>query len=65
MVLSRGQRSLVITDHSKFGRLGLVQVSGFDSFSELATDRPPPRDIAAALAQAGARLSIAGGEAGS
>ncbi|WP_027142172.1 DeoR/GlpR family DNA-binding transcription regulator [Mesorhizobium sp. WSM3626] len=64
MVLSRGQRSLVVTDHTKFGRQGLVQVCGFDGFSELATDRAPPHDIAAALAQAGARLSIAGGEAG-
>jgi DeoR family glycerol-3-phosphate regulon repressor len=63
MVLSRGQRSLIITDHSKFGRQGLVQVCGFDGFSELATDRAPPHDIAAALAQAGARLSIAGGAA--
>ncbi|TIO49946.1 MAG: DeoR/GlpR transcriptional regulator [Mesorhizobium sp.] len=59
MVLSRGQRSLVITDHTKFGRQGLVRVCGFDGFSELATDQPPPRDIAAALRQAGARLSIA------
>jgi len=59
MVLSRGQRSLVITDHTKFGRQGLVRVCGFDGFSELATDQPPPRDIAAALSQAGARISIA------
>ncbi|TPJ82775.1 DeoR/GlpR family DNA-binding transcription regulator [Mesorhizobium sp. B2-6-2] len=59
MVLSRGQRSLVVTDHSKFGRQGLVRVCGFDGFSELATDQPPPRDIAAALGQAGARVSIA------
>jgi DeoR family glycerol-3-phosphate regulon repressor len=64
MVLSRGQRALVITDHSKFGRQGLVRVCGLDGFSELATDRPPPPDIAAALEQAGARLSIAGDEAG-
>jgi len=65
MVLSRGQRSLVITDHTKFGRRGLVRVCGFDSFSELATDRAPPPDIAASLSQAGARLSVArgGGEA--
>ncbi|TIO38168.1 MAG: DeoR/GlpR transcriptional regulator, partial [Mesorhizobium sp.] len=49
----------VVTDHTKFGRQGLVQVCGFDGFSELATDQPPPRDIAAALSQAGARLSIA------
>ncbi|MDG4894207.1 DeoR/GlpR family DNA-binding transcription regulator [Mesorhizobium sp. WSM4976] len=58
MVLSRGQRSLVVTDHTKFGRQGLVRVCGFDGFSELATDLPPP-DIAAALSQAGARLAIA------
>ncbi len=54
--------SLPIT--RKFGRQGLVQVCGFDGFSELATDRPPPRDIAAALGQAGARLVVAGGETG-
>lgn len=59
MVLSRGQRALVITDHTKFGRQGLVQVCGFGGFSELATDRAPPRDIAAALAEAGTRLSVA------
>jgi DeoR family glycerol-3-phosphate regulon repressor len=29
MVLSRGQRSIVVTDHSKFGRPGLVHVCGF------------------------------------
>lgn len=59
MVLSRGQRSLVVTDHTKFGRQGLVRVCGFDGFSELATDRPPPADIAAALSQGGARLTVA------
>ncbi|RWL85319.1 MAG: DeoR/GlpR transcriptional regulator [Mesorhizobium sp.] len=59
MVLSRGQRSLVVTDHTKFGRQGLVRVCGFDGFSELATDQPPPADIAAALSRAGARLTIA------
>jgi DeoR family glycerol-3-phosphate regulon repressor len=59
MVLSRGQRSLVVTDHTKFGRQGLVRVCGFDGFSELATDQSPPPDIAAALSQAGARLTIA------
>lgn len=59
MVLSRGQRSLVVTDHTKFGRQGLVRVCGFDGFSELATDQPPPPDIAGALSRAGARLSIA------
>ena len=50
VVLTRGTRALVVTDHTKFGRQGLVQVCGFDAFSELATDIPPPRDIAAAMA---------------
>ncbi|BCM16929.1 DeoR/GlpR family DNA-binding transcription regulator [Mesorhizobium sp. J8] len=59
MVLSRGQRSVVVTDHTKFGRQGLVRVCGFDGFSELATDRPPPPDIVAALSHGGARLTIA------
>jgi DeoR family glycerol-3-phosphate regulon repressor len=59
MVLSRGTRSLVVTDHSKFGRQGLVQVCGFGGFGELVTDRAPPADIAAALAAAGTRLTVA------
>jgi DeoR family transcriptional regulator, glycerol-3-phosphate regulon repressor len=59
MVLSRGTRSLVVTDHSKFGRQGLVQVCGFGGFGELVTDRTPPPDIAAALAAAGTRLTVA------
>ena len=58
VVLARGSRSVVVTDHTKFGRKGLVRVCGFDGFSELATDRPPPPEIAEALAAAGAVLSI-------
>jgi DeoR family glycerol-3-phosphate regulon repressor len=65
MVLSRGQRSMVITDHSKFGRQGLVQVCTLSGFAELATDEAPPRDIAEALAAAGARLMVAQAETGS
>jgi DeoR family glycerol-3-phosphate regulon repressor len=59
VVLTRGKRSVVVTDHTKFGRQGLVQVCGFDAFGELATDLPPPREIAAAVEKAGARLLIA------
>ncbi len=61
VVLSRGTRSVVVTDHSKFGRQGLVQVCGFDGFSELATDRAPPPEIVAALEQAGTGLLVAAG----
>jgi DeoR family glycerol-3-phosphate regulon repressor len=60
MVLSRGQRRIVVTDHTKFGRQGLVQVCGFDGVGEMVTDRAPPRDIAAAVEKAGASLVVAG-----
>ena len=59
VVLTRGKRSVVVTDHTKFGRQGLVQVCGFDAFGELATDLPPPREIASAVEKAGARLLVA------
>lgn len=59
VVLSRGRRTVVITDHSKFGRQGLVKVCDFDAFGELATDCPPPADIADALAASGIALVIA------
>ena len=60
MVLQRGARRLVVTDHAKFGRQGLVQVCGFDGFDELVTDRAPPSVIIAALQAADARLTVAG-----
>jgi DeoR family glycerol-3-phosphate regulon repressor len=58
-VLTRGSRRMVVTDHTKFGRQGLVQVCGFDGFDEIVTDSVPPEDIAAALREAGARLTVA------
>jgi len=61
MVLSRGARRIVVTDHSKFGRQGLVQVCTFDGFGELYTDRPPAPDLAAALAASGVKLVTTAG----
>jgi DeoR family glycerol-3-phosphate regulon repressor len=60
MVLRRGARTMVVTDHAKFGRQGLVQVCGFDGFDELVTDRAPPADIITALQAAEVRLTVAG-----
>ena len=59
-VLTCGSRRVVVTDHTKFGRQGLVKVSGFDGFDEIVSDRAPPSDIAAALREAGVRLTVAG-----
>lgn len=59
MVLSRGQRAVAVTDHSKFGKRGLVQVCGFAGIGELVTDSAPPADIASALEDAAARIIVA------
>lgn len=59
MMLSRGENTYVVTDHSKFGRRGLVLVSGFDAVGHLVTDQPASQDIAAALEASGARLVVA------
>ncbi|WP_269930996.1 DeoR/GlpR family DNA-binding transcription regulator [Aminobacter sp. HY435] len=60
VVLSRGQRAIVVTDHTKFGRQGLVQVCGFGGFGELFTDRQPSPELAQALADAATSLHVAG-----
>ncbi|MCX7302973.1 MAG: DeoR/GlpR family DNA-binding transcription regulator [Hyphomicrobiales bacterium] len=59
VVLTKGKRAVVVTDHTKFGRQGLVQVCGFDALGELVTDQPPPREIATAVEDAGAKLIVA------
>jgi DeoR family glycerol-3-phosphate regulon repressor len=59
-VLSMGTRKIVVTDHTKFGRRGLVQVTGFEEITDFITDKKPPDDIFAALVASGARLGIAG-----
>jgi DeoR family glycerol-3-phosphate regulon repressor len=59
MMLSRGENTYVVTDHSKFGRRGLVRVSGFEAIGHLVTDLPADDDIAMALDEHGTRLIVA------
>lgn len=59
VVLARGHRTIVVTDHTKFGRQGLVQVCDFEALTELATDQAPPPDIAEAIVKAGTKLLVA------
>jgi DeoR family glycerol-3-phosphate regulon repressor len=49
MVLSCGRHRMVISDASKFGRLGLVEVCGFDSVDRLVTDQAPSESVLRAL----------------
>jgi DeoR family glycerol-3-phosphate regulon repressor len=58
-VLSRGERCVVVTDNSKFGRSALVNVCGFEALDCLITDAQPPDDLAQALVAAGVAVEIA------
>ncbi len=59
MVLSRGERRLVVTDATKFGRRGLISVCGFGEVNGLFTDRPPPEPIADAMVASGVAVTVA------
>ncbi len=59
-VIARGERVIVATDASKFGRRGLVTVCGFADIDEIVTDALPPAEMAHAISAAGARFAIAG-----
>lgn len=58
-VLARGERRVVVTDHSKFGKSALVNVCGFATLDCLVTDAKPPADLARALASANVTVEIA------
>lgn len=58
LMLARADLRAVVTDHSKFGRAGLIRVAGFDGIDMLVTDQPPPAPIARALAAAGTHLTL-------
>lgn len=58
-VLARGEERLILADSSKFQKKALIRVCGFDEFTVLITERPPPPALAAALAVAGVRVDVA------
>lgn len=57
--LGRSSHKVVLCDASKFQRMSLVRVSGFDAIDTLVTDALPPPDIAAALQAAGVDVILA------
>lgn len=59
-VIPRVDRVLVVADHTKFGRHGFARVCGLERIDALITDRPPPADLAAWLADAGVEVLVAG-----
>jgi DeoR family glycerol-3-phosphate regulon repressor len=58
LMLSRGKRRVVVTDHSKFAKRGLIKVAGFADFNEIITDRPPPQDISDQIRAGGTRITL-------
>ncbi|MCW6506935.1 DeoR/GlpR family DNA-binding transcription regulator [Lichenifustis flavocetrariae] len=57
--LGRSSRKVVLCDASKFQRMSLVRVAGFDTVDTLVTDAMPPPDIQAALDAAGVEVILA------
>lgn len=57
-MLACGENRIVATDASKFGRSALVAICGFDAFDTLVTDRPPPPNLAKALADHGVEVLL-------
>ena len=57
--LRRSTRKIVLCDSSKFQRMSLVRVSGFDDIDMLVTEALPPPEIDAALRDAGVDVLIA------
>ena len=58
-VLACGQRRIVVTDSSKFGRRGFIRVAGFDAVDELVTNQTPEDPIANAMRVAEVTLTLA------
>jgi len=60
IVLTCGERRLVLTDASKFERTALVRVAGFADVDLMITDRAPPSRVLRAIAEAGSAVEVAG-----
>jgi DeoR family glycerol-3-phosphate regulon repressor len=58
-VLACGERRVVVTDASKFGRRGFIRVTGFETLDAIITDTAPPSAVAAAVELAGVAMQLA------
>ncbi len=60
-ILANSRRTILIADHSKFGRNAIVRGGAITDVDIFCTDRTPPAAIAAQLADGGVELLIADG----
>jgi len=59
MVLSRGDNAMIISDHSKFGRSGLIKVCDFSSVDIVITDKQPNSDFQEIFREHDVRVEVA------
>lgn len=59
-ILDCARHVFLVADHTKFGRNAMVRLAGMDRVDALFTDRAPPPEMAAMLAEAGVALHVAG-----
>jgi DeoR family glycerol-3-phosphate regulon repressor len=58
VVIAQAERTIVVADHSKFGRRGLVGVCRLEAIDLLITDQPPPPEFVDRLSAAGVTLRV-------
>lgn len=58
-ILANSRRSILIADHTKFGRNAVVRGGAITDVDAFCTDRPLPPDMAARLAEAGVEILLA------
>ncbi|MCU0868462.1 MAG: DeoR/GlpR family DNA-binding transcription regulator [Burkholderiales bacterium] len=59
VMIDRAAETLLVADHSKFGRASLETVCGWSGIGVLVTDRAPPPALADALARGGTGCVVA------
>ncbi|WP_412506951.1 DeoR/GlpR family DNA-binding transcription regulator [Roseovarius sp. SYSU LYC5161] len=58
LMFAQAERTLVLVDSSKYDVVGQVVLGALPADVEILSDAPPPDDIAAALADAGASVTV-------
>jgi len=59
-IIDRAEKCIIVADHSKFGRRGVVRVCGFERIGTMISDRPPPPHYRDMMAGAGTEIIVAG-----
>jgi DeoR family glycerol-3-phosphate regulon repressor len=59
VVLTCGEQAIIVSDHSKFGRQGLIKVCDYETVDLLITDEAPPADIGTTLRDADVEVEVA------